>query len=204
MSAEDPPEAEPETSEWAPPRGAPEVLPDPPVEERLLTPAQPPEARPAPPVAPPDATDEAGVIRAAGGVVWTRWEDGRLRVALVHRPKYGDWSLPKGKADPGEADAACALREVREETGLACSLGEELGSISYRDRRGRPKTVRYWAMQPMGGTFAPHPEIDEVRWVAVEEVGGILSYEDDVEVVAALAAREGGAEEEGPPAQGQA
>lgn len=199
MSAEDPPEAEPDTTQWAPPRGAPEVLPDPPVEE-LLTPAQPPEA--APPVVPPEATDEAGVVRAAGGVVWSRWGDGRLRVAVVHRPKYGDWSLPKGKADPGETDAACALREVREETGLACSLGEELGSISYRDRRGRPKTVRYWAMQPMGGTFAPHAEIDEVRWVAVEDVGRVLTYEHDAEVVAALAAREGGSEEAGPAAQG--
>ena len=67
----------------------------------------------------------------------------------MHRPRYDDWSLPKGKADEGESDAACALREVEEETGLTCVLGDELPSTHYRDSKGRDKTVRYWAMEPI-------------------------------------------------------
>jgi 8-oxo-dGTP diphosphatase len=107
----------------------------------------------------------------------------RDRVLLVHRPKYGDWTLPKGKLDPGEAFEDAALREVEEETGLRCELGEELGSTTYHDRHGRPKLVRYWEMTPVGGEFEPNDEVDEVRWATPEEARELLTYERDREVV---------------------
>ena len=142
----------------------------------------------APPVSLPVVTDAEGAVRAAGGVVWTDWGDSGLRVLVVHRPRYDDWSLPKGKAHPGETDLACATREVREETGLTCSLGEELPSTTYLDRHGRVKTVRYWAMQPLGGSLQPDTEVDDARWVSVDEARGLLSYERDAEVLNALLA----------------
>lgn len=154
-----------------------------------------PEAPPAPSPTPaerPIVVDAEGTVRAAGGVVWTRWGDGRLRILLVHRPKYDDWSLPKGKVDLGETDRACALREVQEETGLTCALGEELPSTNYLDRHGRPKTVRYYSMQPVGGVFAPQREVDQICWLPVDEATRLLSYEHDAAVVAALAGREEG------------
>src|SRR5262245_44286431 len=100
--------------------------------------------------------------KAAGGVV--RRSDGRI--AIVHRPRYDDWSLPKGKLDPGEAWKDCALREVWEETGLRCKLGQALSPTFYDDRKGRSKAVRYWLMEPKSGEFAPNEEVDELRWVA--------------------------------------
>jgi 8-oxo-dGTP pyrophosphatase MutT (NUDIX family) len=118
----------------------------------------------------------AGVttIEAAGGVVV---RDGQ--VLVVHRPKYDDWSLPKGKLDPGEDHATAALREVAEETGLRARLVRELPSTSYRDRFGRPKTVRYWLMEVAGGAFTPNPEVDEARWLAPAEAASLLSYQRD-------------------------
>jgi 8-oxo-dGTP pyrophosphatase MutT (NUDIX family) len=128
-------------------------------------------------------------VRAAGGVVWRKPVDGDVEILLVHRPKYGDWTLPKGKAEPDETDEDCALREVHEETGLRCRLGPELPSTSYRDRFDRPKVVRYWAMEPLEGHFEPSDEVDSVEWLRREEVTGRLTYERDRPVVAALAAR---------------
>ncbi|HEU4354211.1 MAG TPA: NUDIX hydrolase [Actinomycetota bacterium] len=122
---------------------------------------------------------EAPEIRAAGGLVVRRdGEDGRL-IAIVHRPKYRDWTFPKGKLQPGESDEQTALREVLEETGLACELGLDLGSVRYRDRDGRPKTVRYWVMAPDDGVFRPGDEVDELRWLTPDEVRRALSYEHD-------------------------
>ena len=115
-----------------------------------------------------------GVVRAAGGVVA---RDGRL--LLVHRPKYDDWTFPKGKADPGESDEDCAVREVEEETGLRCELGEELPSTHYTDSRGRPKRVRWWRMEPVAGEFTPTDEVDEIRWLPPEEAAALLSYDRD-------------------------
>ena len=109
------------------------------------------------------------------------------RIAVVHRPKYDDWSLPKGKLDPGEGFEEAALREVEEETGLRCELGSELGEASYRDRRGRAKLVRYWLMTPVGGEFEPNDEVDELRWLPVEEARALLTYEFDRELVGSLA-----------------
>ena len=125
-------------------------------------------------------------VQAAGGVVWRRSPAGRIEVLLVHRPRYDDWSVPKGKLDPGEDHATAAVREVEEETGLRCSLGPELLSTSYVDRKGRPKQVRYWAMTATGGDFVPTDEVDEVRWVPLEEAGSLLSYARDTDVLETL------------------
>ena len=107
----------------------------------------------------------------------------------MHRPKYDDWTLPKGKAEPGESDEDCARREVEEETGLRCELGEHLADVGYIDRQGRPKTARYWAMRPLAGRFVPGDEVDETRWLPVGEAIELLSYARDEKVLQAFAAR---------------
>lgn len=119
-------------------------------------------------------------IRAAGGVVRRRGE-----ILLVHRPKYGDWTFPKGKAKRGESDEQCALREVEEETGLRCRLGRELTTTRYRSLLG-PKIVRYWEMTELDGSFRPTQEVDEVRWMTSEAAGTLLSYKHDAAVLDAL------------------
>jgi 8-oxo-dGTP diphosphatase len=132
---------------------------------------------------------DAGVIRAAGGVVTRRGAQDELEVLLVHRPAYDDWTFPKGKAEPGETDEDCALREVEEETGLRCELRYRLGETRYVDSRGRPKVVRYFAMQPLEGVFAPHREIDDAIWLPLGAAAGRLTYDRDRELLAAVAAR---------------
>jgi 8-oxo-dGTP diphosphatase len=129
------------------------------------------------------------VVRAAGGVVWRTGSEGTLEILVIHRPRYDDWSLPKGKCEDGEDDAACALREVTEETGLSCLLEEELATSRYRDRHDREKAVRYWAMRPLEGAFVPHQEVDDVKWIAAAQAGSVLSYPRDAEVVALLTAQ---------------
>lgn len=126
------------------------------------------------------------VIEAAGGVVWRRSAKGNLKVLLVHRPRYDDWTLPKGKLDAGESAKAAALREVEEETGLRCRLGPELPSVRYTDRQDRGKRVRYWAMEPEDGEFAPNDEVDEVRWLKLAPAAELLTYAHDRPVLAAL------------------
>ncbi|MBV8258244.1 MAG: NUDIX hydrolase [Actinobacteria bacterium] len=126
-----------------------------------------------------EAGAQGGVrVRAAGGIVE---RDGR--VLLVHRPKYDDWTFPKGKCDEGEADEACALREVWEETGLRCELGDEVGRTEYVDGKGRPKVVRWWRMTPLGGEFVPGEEVDEVRWETRDGAAALLSYAHDLELL---------------------
>jgi 8-oxo-dGTP diphosphatase len=122
-------------------------------------------------------------VRAAGGVVHRRGAGGAVEVLLIHRPKYDDWSFPKGKAVGDESDEECAIREVEEETGLWCRLEEELERTSYRDSRGRPKVVRYWAMRPLSGVFEPGGEVDAVRWVGLDEAEALLTWERDVDVL---------------------
>jgi len=121
-------------------------------------------------------------------VPWRRRDDGTVEVLLVHRPRYGDWSFPKGKLEPGETDEQAALREVEEETSLRCELGAELPSTSYRDSKLRQKTVRYWALGPVDGSAAPKNEVDEVRWLPLPEAERLLSYDRDVRVLHALEA----------------
>jgi len=135
---------------------------------------------------PEDPSPSPSHVRAAGGVVWRRSGAGPVRILVVHRPRYDDWSLPKGKADDGESDADCALREVWEETGFTCVLGPELPPTRYRDNKGRDKVVRYWAMEPVSGDFSPNSEIDEIRWLPVEEALPLLSYAHDRPVVEAF------------------
>jgi 8-oxo-dGTP diphosphatase len=119
------------------------------------------------------------VVRAGGGIVWRRGEDGAVEIVLVHRPAYDDWAFPKGKLHPGETEAQAALREVQEETSLWCRLGREVGTSAYRDPKRRPKTVRYWEMTPTAGTLGPANEIDHARWVPLQEPPRLLTYEDD-------------------------
>lgn len=125
-------------------------------------------------------------VEAAGGVVWRQVDGGRVEVLVVHRPRYDDWSFPKGKLDPGETHEAAARREVWEETGLECELGAELPEVRYADRFGRSKRVRYWAMQVTGGSFAPNDEVDALRWASPDEARALLSYARDTAPLDAL------------------
>ena len=119
-------------------------------------------------------------VRAAGGVVL----DPEGRVVLVHRPRYDDWTLPKGKLDRGESFEDAALREVEEETGLRCRLVRELPSSEYLDPKGRSKLVRYCLMEVEHDPgFVPNDEVDELRWVPLEEAPALLTYPRDAEIL---------------------
>jgi len=121
-------------------------------------------------------------VRAAGGVVRRSGRHGP-EFALVHRPRYDDWTFAKGKAEDGESDEDGAEREVREETGFVCERGPEVGSVRYVDRRGRPKTVRYWLMYPIGGAFVSNEEVDELRWLDADSAAAVLTYGHDKKVL---------------------
>jgi 8-oxo-dGTP diphosphatase len=135
--------------------------------------------------------DVSHVIRAAGGVVWRLANepsgDSGIEVALIHRPRYDDWSIPKGKLAAGESELDGALREVFEETGYRVRPGRALGEIHYmkKNSAGPPgeKVVHYWAMQAVGGAFTPSREVDALRWLALEEAPDALTRVSDREVL---------------------
>ncbi len=127
------------------------------------------------------------MIEAAGGLVWRAAARGRVEIVVIHRVRQGDWSLPKGKLEAGEAALDGALREVWEETGLHCTPGPELPSTRYLDRKRRHKRVRYWAMTAESGVFVPNVEVDEMAWIRLDRAEGRLSFARDLPVVAALA-----------------
>jgi 8-oxo-dGTP pyrophosphatase MutT (NUDIX family)/phosphohistidine phosphatase SixA len=127
----------------------------------------------------------ARVIPAAGAVLWRDDEAGGSAgplVALVHRPRYDDWSLPKGKVDPGETEPVTAVREVLEETGYASQLGRRLALVSYPLDSG-VKHVRYWTARTLGGDFAPNDEVDELLWLTAKDAMKRLQYPHDRKVL---------------------
>jgi 8-oxo-dGTP diphosphatase len=128
-------------------------------------------------------------VRAAGGVIVRNGPQGRREILLVHRPRYDDWTLPKGKARRGEADEACALREVEEETGLVCDVGAQVAVSEYVDAVGRSKRVRYFEMTPRPGSQPrAQNEVDAVRWLSRGAALELLSYARDAAVVEAVPA----------------
>ena len=130
------------------------------------------------------------IVRAAGGVAW-RGRDGDVRLLLVHRPKYDDWSFPKGKCKIDETDESCALREIEEETNLRVTLGPELVSTTYASK-GRPKHVRYWLVEPRNPDAAvARNEVDDLAWLTPDEALDQLTYERDREVLRSALGRIG-------------
>jgi 8-oxo-dGTP diphosphatase len=133
-----------------------------------------------------DALTSDPLVLAAGGIVWRAGDSGEPEVLVVHRPKYDDWTFPKGKNEPDEPHETCALREVEEETGFRCTLGPELTSTRYIDRKGRPKEVRYWVMTVEDGAFTPTDEVDELQWLTTSQARWRLSYDRDRDVLDAF------------------
>ncbi|WP_265523143.1 NUDIX hydrolase [Oerskovia flava] len=132
----------------------------------------------------PPADPAAGVL-AAGGIV-TRATPSGTEVMIIHRPKYDDWSFPKGKVDPGEELSATAVREVEEETALRCALGEHLARVTYHDETDRPKHVHYWRMSVVDDLgFTPGREVDDARWVGLDEARRLLTRQADRDLLTA-------------------
>ena len=133
-------------------------------------------------IVPRDAPQD--LIRAAGGIVMREHVSRRVEIACIYRESRGDWTFPKGKLDVGETFEEAALREVREETGMHCSIVRFVGTTSYTHRKGRPKIVAYYLMQVDQGEFAPNDEVDELEWLAVETVASHLTWDRDQELFA--------------------
>src|SRR5919204_4869294 len=137
-------------------------------------------------------------IKAAGGVVWRLASDAdgaRIEVAIIHRPRYDDWSIPKGKLAPGESALEGALREVHEETGYRVQPGRPLGEVRYLKKSGgttREKIVDYWAMRAIAGGFSPNPEVDELRWLPLGEARELVTRATDREVLERFSRRPAG------------
>ena len=121
------------------------------------------------------------VIGAAGGVLW-RDRDGVREYAIIHRPKYDDWTLPKGKLDPGETHEQAALREVAEETGFSAELGPYIGEVRY-PHGDSIKRVRYWGMRATDGAFSANDEVDVMHWLPLDQACDLLTYDHDRDLV---------------------
>ncbi len=132
-----------------------------------------------------DETDVPKEVLASGGVVWRSAADG-IEILLIHRDRYRDWTLPKGKVDKGETDLEAGLREVREETGMICRPGVPVGTMRYGLSTGQVKRVHYWSMKAIEGRFTPNAEVDEILWAKPAVAERILTYERDRVLVASL------------------
>lgn len=131
-------------------------------------------------------------VRAAGAVLWRAAPGGGIELAVLHRPRHDDWSLPKGKLDPGETELEAAVREVAEETGCAVEVGAALGEVRYQvgvAEARADKVVAYWAMRATEGTFTPTREVDALRWLPPEDALAWLTYARDRELVRRFLAR---------------
>lgn len=128
-------------------------------------------------------TTEPVTVLAAGAVLWRPDESGDPLIAVIHRPRYDDWSLPKGKVDPGETEPVAAVREILEETGQQAHLGRRLARIKYPIPPGT-KIVYYWAARAYGGDFVPNKEVDQLLWLPAREATKRLTYPHDRKVVA--------------------
>ena len=132
-------------------------------------------------------------IQAAGGVVWrTDGERSNLEIAIIHRPRYDDWSIPKGKLAPGESHLEGAIREVHEETGYRVQPGRSLGEVRYLKESGgaaREKVMHYWAMRAIGGAFSPNREVDEMRWLSIDDARETVTRGSDRDVLERFAQR---------------
>jgi 8-oxo-dGTP diphosphatase len=122
------------------------------------------------------------VIRAAGALLWRESSELKIEIALIHRPRYDDWSLPKGKIEEGESSLRCAFREVLEETGITPQFGRELGSVEYKEPAGL-KRVKYWAAKALTDEFLPNEEVDEIKWLNPEDALSVATHESDRSII---------------------
>lgn len=127
------------------------------------------------------------VVPAAGAVLY-RMDGGAARCAVVHRPRYDDWSLPKGKVDPGESLPVTAVREIAEETGFSAALESRIGTTAYPLKENTRKEVTYWSALASGGGFEPNSEVDDIRWLPVDEAKELVSYALDRKILTRFAA----------------
>ena len=126
---------------------------------------------------------EAPLIQAAGAVLWRKSDISQLEIAVIHRPRYDDWSLPKGKVESGESHISAGYREIQEETGYESTFGPEIGTVVYK-LEGAPKEVRYWAAAATLKTGTPNPkEVDEVLWLAPKKAKEKLTNKDERAIV---------------------
>ena len=127
--------------------------------------------------------DNAPLIQAAGAVLWRKSESSQLEIAVIHRPRYDDWSLPKGKVEKGESHIAAGYREILEETGYESIFGPEIGEVIY-EFEGAPKEVRYWSAEATVKSGAPDlEEVDQIEWLSPKKAKEKLSNKDDRQVV---------------------
>jgi 8-oxo-dGTP diphosphatase len=129
------------------------------------------------------------LIRAAGALLWRENSELKIEIALIHRPRYDDWSLPKGKIEEGESSLRCAFREVLEETGITPQFGRELGSVEYKEPAGL-KRVKYWAAKALTDDFLANEEVDEIKWLEPVDALAFATHESDRTIIENFLAQE--------------